>query len=429
MKLIINPRREEWKSLIKRPSVSLKQEIAEIVSEIIRNVEKNGDKALFEYAQRFDNVSLDSLIVTLQEIEDSEYQIDESLQAAIITAAGNIRAFHAAQLAKTIEIETVPGVKCYQRALPIQSVGLYIPGGTAPLFSTVLMLAIPAQIAGCKEITLCTPCDSDGKVAPAVLFAARICGVHKIFKTGGAQAIAAMALGTESIPKVNKIFGPGNNYVTMAKQLVSTENVAIDMPAGPSEVLILADETADAAFIAADLLSQAEHGNDSQTILVCNSRKIAADVMAEVYLQLENLSRAEFARKSLINSRAFVFDSTDEMIDFSNCYAPEHLIISMKDYNEIAQRIESAGSVFLGNWTPESAGDYASGTNHTLPTNGWAESYSGVNLDSFTKKITFQEITPAGLENIGPIVETMAKAEGLDAHSNAVSVRLNKLKK
>lgn len=428
MKLIINPGKEDWRSLIKRPGVSLKKDMLDVVSEIIRNVEKDGDKALFEYAMRFDKAKLDSLSVSINEIDESEYLIDESLQAAIIAAADNIRAFHAAQLAKTIEIETVPGVKCYQRSLPIQSVGLYIPGGTAPLFSTVLMLAIPAQIAGCKEIILCTPSDQNGKVAPAILFAARICGVHKIFKIGGAQAIAAMATGTESIPKVNKIFGPGNNYVTLAKQLVSTENVAIDMPAGPSEVLIMADDSADASFIAADLLSQAEHGNDSQTILVCNSRKIATEVMAEVYLQLEKLSRADFAKMSLTNSKAFVFDNTDEMIDFSNCYAPEHLIISMRNYNEIALRIESAGSVFLGNWTPESAGDYASGTNHTLPTNGWAESFSGVNLDSFIKKITFQEITPTGLENIGPIVETMAKAEGLDAHSNAVSVRLNKLK-
>lgn len=428
MKLIINPGKEDWKSLIKRPDVSPKQEILEVVSDVIRNVEQNGDKALFEYAMRFDKAKLNSLSVSINEIDESEYLVDESLQAAIIAAANNIRAFHAAQLAKTIEVETVPGVRCYQRSLPIQSVGLYIPGGTAPLFSTVLMLAIPAQIAGCKEIILCTPTDAQGKVAPAVLFAARICGVHKIFKVGGAQAIAAMAFGTESIPKVNKIFGPGNHYVTLAKQLVSTENVAIDMPAGPSEVLIMADESADASFIAADLLSQAEHGNDSQTILVCNSRKIATGVMEEVCKQLEDLSRADFAKMSLSNSKIFVFDNTDEMIEFSNYYAPEHLIISMKNYNDIALKIESAGSVFLGNWTPESAGDYASGTNHTLPTNGWAESYSGVNLDSFIKKITFQEITPAGLENIGPIVETMAKAEGLDAHSNAVSVRLNKLK-
>lgn len=427
MKLIINPKREEWKSLIKRPAISLKKEMLDTVSEIIRNVEKNGDAAVREYAQRFDNVSLDSFEVSLQEIENSEFEIDESLQAAILAAAANIRSFHAAQLAKTIEVETIPGVKCYQRTLPIHSVGLYIPGGTAPLFSTVLMLAIPAQIAGCKEIILCTPTDKNGKVAPAVLFAARICGVHKIYKIGGAQAIAAMSCGTESIPKVNKIFGPGNSYVTLAKQLVATENVAIDMPAGPSEVLILADESADTEFIAADLLSQAEHGYDSQTILVCNSRKIAADVLSQIYLQLEQLSRAEFAKISLTNSRAFVFDNTDDMIAFSNCYAPEHLIISMSNYNKIAEQIESAGSVFLGNWTPESAGDYASGTNHTLPTNGWAESYSGVNLDSFTKKITFQEITPSGLQNIGPIVETMALAEGLDAHSNAVTIRLGKL--
>lgn len=428
MKLIINPKREEWKSLIKRPNISLKKEMLDTVSEIIRNVEKNGDSAVREYIQRFDNIQIDSFEVSLQEIDSSEFEIDESLQAAILAAAANIRRFHAAQLSETIELETVPGVKCYQKVLPIQSVGLYIPGGTAPLFSTVLMLAIPAQIAGCKEIILCTPTDKNGKVAPAVLFAARICGVHKIYKVGGAQAIAAMACGTETIPKVNKIFGPGNSYVTLAKQLVATENVAIDMPAGPSEVLILADESADTEFIAADLLSQAEHGYDSQTILVCNSRKIAADVLSQIYLQLEKLSRAEFAKISLTNSRAFVFDSTDDMIEFSNCYAPEHLIISMTDYDKIAEKIESAGSVFLGNWTPESAGDYASGTNHTLPTNGWAESYSGVNLDSFTKKITFQEITPNGLENIGPIVETMALAEGLDAHSNAVTIRLNKIR-
>ncbi|MGL5317824.1 MAG: histidinol dehydrogenase [Bacteroidales bacterium] len=427
MKVIINPRREDWKSLTRRPNVSLKQEMLEVVSDIIRNVAAEGDQALFQYALKFDKVSLDSLSVPLSEIEESEYQIDESLQAAILAAADNIRMFHAAQLAKTIEIETIPGVKCYQKSLPIQSVGLYIPGGTAPLFSTVLMLAIPAQIAGCKEIILCTPCDSEGKIAPAVLFAARICGVHRIFRIGGAQAIAAMAIGTESIPKVNKIFGPGNNYVTLAKQLVSTENVAIDMPAGPSEVLILADETANPSFIAADLLSQAEHGNDSQSILVCNSKRFATEVIEEVYQQLEKLSRADFARMSLTNSKAFVFENVDEMIDFSNSYAPEHLIIATKNYNTIADKIISAGSVFLGNWTPESAGDYASGTNHTLPTNGWAESYSGVNLDSFIKKITFQEITPEGLGNIGPIVETMAKAEGLDAHSNAVTIRLDQL--
>ncbi|MGL4780285.1 MAG: histidinol dehydrogenase [Bacteroidales bacterium] len=427
MKLFINPPHIEWKILTERPNSVGKDEVLDSVKQIIDTVEEQGDIALFDFARRFDNVQLEDLEVTLDEINSSEYLVDEDLQQSILKAAENIRAFHAAQLIKTIEVETIPGVKCYQKAVPVKKVGFYIPGGTAPLFSTVLMLAIPAQIAGCKDIILCTPPDQQGRIHPAILFAARICGVHKIYKVGGAQAIAAMAYGTETIPKVNKIFGPGNSFVTLAKQIVSTNQVAIDMPAGPSEVLIMADETANASFIAADLLSQAEHGNDSQTILVTNSRKLAGEVLAELNKQVELLPRCCYAKNSLSFSKAFVFDSTEEMIAFSNDYAPEHLIIAMKNTHEIAEQIDSAGSVFLGNWTPESAGDYASGTNHTLPTSGWAQAFSGVNLDSFIKKITFQEITPAGLAQLGPTIETMAKAEGLDAHSNAVTIRLKEL--
>lgn len=427
MKLFINPPKIEWKVLTERPNAEGKDEVLDSVRRIVKTVEEQGDIALFDFARRFDNVQLEDLEVSLDEIEQSEYLVDEDLQKSILKASENIRAFHAAQLIKTIEVETIPGVRCYQKAVPIKKVGLYIPGGTAPLFSTVLMLAIPAQIAGCKDIILCTPPDQDGKINPAILYAARICGVHKIFKVGGAQAIAAMAYGTESIPKVNKIFGPGNSYVTLAKQIVSTNQVAIDMPAGPSEVLIMADETANASFIAADLLSQAEHGNDSQTILVTNSRKLAGDVLAELNKQVELLPRCCYAKNSLSFSKAFIFDSDDDMIAFSNDYAPEHLIIAMKNTHAISEQIDSAGSVFLGNWTPESAGDYASGTNHTLPTSGWAQAFSGVNLDSFIKKITFQEITPEGLTQLGPTIEIMAKAEGLDAHSNAVTIRLKEL--
>ncbi|MGL5771999.1 MAG: histidinol dehydrogenase [Bacteroidales bacterium] len=427
MKLFINPPQIEWKVLTERPNTGDKDEIMDSVRRIVTTVEEQGDIALFDFARRFDNVQLEDLEVSLDEINSSEYLVDEDLQQSILKAAENIRAFHAAQLIKTIEVETIPGVKCYQKAVPIKKVGLYIPGGTAPLFSTVLMLAIPAQIAGCKDIILCTPPDQQGQIHPAILFAARICGVHKIYKVGGAQAIAAMAYGTETIPKVNKIFGPGNSFVTLAKQVVSTNQVAIDMPAGPSEVLIMADETANAAFIAADLLSQAEHGNDSQTILVTNSRKLAGEVLTELNKQVEMLPRCCYAKNSLSFSKAFVFDATAEMIAFSNDYAPEHLIIAMQNTHEIAEQIDSAGSVFLGNWTPESAGDYASGTNHTLPTSGWAQAFSGVNLDSFIKKITFQEITPAGLAQLGPTIEIMAKAEGLDAHSNAVTIRLKEL--
>lgn len=393
------------------------------VRTVLNDVKEKGDEAVKAYELKFDKVELSSLAVTEQEIQEAEAIVSQELKDAIILAKGNIQKFHSAQAQELPVVETMPGVTCWQKAKAIEKVGLYIPGGTAPLFSTVLMLAIPAQIAGCKEIVLCTPPNKEGKVHPAVLFAAKTAGVNKIFKIGGVQAIASMAYGTQSVPKVYKIFGPGNQYVTAAKQMVSLKEVAIDMPAGPSEVEVLADETANPQFVASDLLSQAEHGVDSQAILVTTSEALADKVMAEVDVQLAKLPRKEIAEKSVANSKIFIVKDMKEAIAISNSYAPEHLIISANGYREIAEQIDNAGSIFLGYYTPESAGDYASGTNHTLPTNGYATAYSGVNLDSFRKKITYQEITKEGLNRIGDAIEIMASNEQLFAHQNAVTLR------
>lgn len=423
MKKIIYPDKAEWADILRRPALNT-ETLRDTVKEVLDRVKAEGDKAVIEYEERFDKVKLDSLAVTEAEMAEAEKEVPIELKAAIMLAQKNIHAFHAAQRFEGKKVQTVPGVTCWQKAVAIQKVGLYIPGGTAPLFSTVLMLATPAQIAGCKEIVLCTPPDKAGKIHPAILYAAKLAGVNKIFKAGGVQAIGAMAYGTESVPKVYKIFGPGNQYVTAAKQQVSLRDVAIDMPAGPSEVEVLADETANPAFVAADLLSQAEHGVDSQAILVTTSEKLMKEVEYEVQRQLALLSRWEIAEKSLANSKLILVRDMDEAIALTNEYAPEHLIIETKDYAEQAECIVNAGSVFLGALSPESAGDYASGTNHTLPTNGYAKAYSGVSLDSFIRKITFQEITPEGIQIIGPAIEVMAANEQLDAHKNAVTVRL-----
>ena len=382
---------------------------------------------MIEYEATFDKAELTSLAVTNEELEEGVALVSEELKAAISLAKQNIERFHAAQKFVGKKVETMPGVTCWQKAVGIEKVGLYIPGGTAPLFSTVLMLAVPAKIAGCKDIILCTPPDSKGKIHPAILFAARLAGVDRIFKAGGVQAIAAMAYGTESIPKVYKIFGPGNQYVTAAKQLVSLRDVAIDMPAGPSEVEVLADDSANPVFVAADLLSQAEHGVDSQAILITTSERLQAAVVEEVERQLAELPRREIAEKSLANSKLILVNDMDEAVELTNEYAPEHLIVETSDYMEVAERVVNAGSVFLGSFSPESAGDYASGTNHTLPTNGYAKAYSGVSLDSFIRKITFQEICSDGMKAIGPAIETMAANEQLDAHKNAVTVRLRNI--
>ena len=403
------------------------ENLFDTVQSVIDRVKTEGDRAVLDYEEKFDKVVLASLVVSEEEQQEAENLVSEDLKAAIRLAKQNIETFHAAQRFEGKKVQTQPGVTCWQKAVAIEKVGLYIPGGTAPLFSTVLMLAVPARIAGCKEIVLCTPPGRDGKVHPAVLFAAKVAGVNRIFKAGGIQAIAAMAYGTESVPKVYKIFGPGNQYVTAAKQLVSLRDVAIDMPAGPSEVEVLADETANPIFVAADLLSQAEHGVDSQAILITTSVELQQAVKVEVERQLALLPRKEIAEKSLANSKLIVVDSMTEAIELTNAYAPEHLIIETEDYLSVAERIVNAGSVFLGSLTPESAGDYASGTNHTLPTNGYAKAYSGVSLDSFIRKITFQEIKPEGLNIIGPAIELMAANEQLDAHKNAVSVRLGQL--
>lgn len=412
--------------LLQRPAMETEQ-LFETVRKVIGEVKEQGDRAVLRYEAQFDKVQLDTLAVTDAELAEADNLIDENLKAAIHLAKQNIETFHAAQRFEKKEVETSPGVTCWQKAVPIEKVGLYIPGGTAPLFSTVLMLAIPARIAGCPTIVLCTPPGRNGKVHPAVLYAAKVAGVSHLFKAGGIQAIAAMTYGTESIPKVYKIFGPGNQYVTAAKQFVSLRDVAIDMPAGPSEVEVLADETAHPAFVAADLLSQAEHGTDSQVLLITTSAALQQAVKKEVEQQLANLPRKEIARKSLENSKLIVVNSMDEAIELTNAYAPEHLIIETADHRSVASRIVNAGSVFLGHLSPESAGDYASGTNHTLPTNGYAKAYSGVSLDSFIRKITFQEITPAGIRHIGPAIETMAANEQLDAHKNAISIRLKHL--
>lgn len=427
MKTYINPDKTGWPEILKRPLFDV-SELFDKVQFILDDILQRGDESLQDFTLRFDGVKLESFEVTGEEINRAEILLDSELKEAIFQASENIRKFHLLQMPEVKKTETVSGVVCWQKPVPVEKVGLYIPGGSAPLFSTVLMLAIPAQIAGCSEIILCSPPDHSGLIHPAILYAAKISGVSKIFRLGGVQAIGAMAFGTASIPKTDKIFGPGNQYVMAAKQLVSMNDVAIDMPAGPSEVLVLADETANPAFVASDLLSQAEHGPDSQVILVTGNLSVIEKVMHEIETQLETLPRKDIARKALTNSRFILLESETEQIEFINRYAPEHLIISTKNDLGLAEKITNAGSVFLGNYTPESAGDYASGTNHTLPTNGWARSYSGVNLGSFMKKITFQKISPEGLLNIGPIIEKMAAAEHLDAHKNAVTLRLNALK-
>jgi histidinol dehydrogenase len=426
MKTIINPPRSQWHELLQRPAID-NSELFQTVQQVLNAVKTNGDEALKAYTTKFDGYSGESMLASEQELLEAGQLLTDELKNAIHTAKINIEKFHSAQKVTFEKIETTPGVTCWQKSVAIEKVGLYIPGGSAPLFSTVLMLAIPAKIAGCSEVVLCTPPAADGSIHPAILYAAAITGVNKVIKAGGIQAIAGMAYGTESIPKVSKIFGPGNQYVTAAKQLVNLNTVAIDMPAGPSEVLIMADETANATFVAADLLSQAEHGADSQVILLTTSRKLMEKVEEELGNQLRQLPRKKTAIKALENSRLVLLNTIDEMLEMSNGYTPEHLIIMTNNAQMVAERVINAGSVFIGDYTPESAGDYASGTNHTLPTNGYAKAYSGVNLDSFSRKITFQHITPEGIQELGPVIETMAAAEMLDAHKNAVTLRLNAL--
>jgi len=428
MKRYNNPDKNDWTRILERPGFNA-AELTDKVRAILSEIKTDGGKAIRKFTEQFDGVIVSEFTVSREEIEEASKLIDQDLRTAIEKAAANIRQFHEIQKPELRQIETTPGVVCWQKAVPIEKVGLYIPGGSAPLFSTVLMLGIPAKIAGCSEIILCTPPDKQGRINPAILFAAKTVGITKIFRLGGVQAIAAMAYGADKIPKVNKIFGPGNQYVMTAKQLVSISDVAIDMPAGPSEVAVMADESALPEFVASDLLSQAEHGPDSQVVLVTNSPALANHVELELTSQLELLDRKDITSKALTHSVSIILNNEEEMIDLINSYAPEHLIISMKDYSKVAGKIVNAGSVFLGNYTPESAGDYASGTNHTLPTNGWARSFSGVNLDSFLKKITFQEISEEGIKNLGPVIQTMAAAEQLDAHKNAVTIRLNQINK
>ena len=427
MNKILYPNQADWTNILKRPVLNM-ETLRGTVCEVLDKIKAEGDKAVIEYEERFDKVKLESLAVTDEEMKEAEAQVPIELKVAILLAQRNIYTFHKKQKFEGKKVETMEGVTCWQKAVGIEKVGLYIPGGTAPLFSTVLMLAVPARVAGCKEIVLCTPPNREGKIHPAILYAAHVSGVNKIFKAGGVQAIGAMAYGTESVPKVYKIFGPGNQYVMAAKQQVSLHDVAIDMPAGPSEVEVIADETANPAFVAADLLSQAEHGVDSQVVLITTSEKLLNEVEYEVQHQLSRLPRWEMAEKSLANSKLVLVKDMEEAIAMTNEYAPEHLIIETKDYMELAEKVVNAGSVFLGSYTPESAGDYASGTNHTLPTNGYAKAYSGVSLDSFIRKITFQEINREGIQNIGPAIEVMAANEQLDAHKNAVSIRLASLK-
>lgn len=423
MNIITYPERSQWNDLLRRPTLNTAT-LRETVLDVLERVRTEGDKAIIEYEEKFDHVHLDNLTVSEEEFAEAEKAVSIELKAAIMLAFNNIRKFHEAQKFESKPINTLPGVTCWQKAVAIEKVGLYIPGGTAPLFSTVLMLATPAQIAGCKEIVLCTPPNREGKIHPAILYAAKIAGVSRVFKAGGVQAIGAMAYGTSSVPKVYKIFGPGNQYVMAAKQEVSLHDVAIDMPAGPSEVAVLADETANPVFVASDLLSQAEHGVDSQSMLITTSATLIRAVTEEVERQLEQLPRKEIAARSLEHSKLILIDNMELAVEMMNRYAPEHLIIETKNYHELAEKIVNAGSVFLGAYSPESAGDYASGTNHTLPTNGYAKAYSGVSLDSFIRKITFQEITKEGIATIGPAIEVMATNEYLDAHKNAVSVRL-----
>ncbi|MCF8225908.1 MAG: histidinol dehydrogenase [Bacteroidales bacterium] len=423
MKTYTNPAEDTWNDLLKRPLYDV-SELEQSVKAIIEKVKQNGDRAVKEFTYRFDKVELETLRVSPEELNDAKFQVSRQLQNAIEEARMNIETFHARQLHADVYAETTPGVRCWQKTIPIDSVGLYIPGGSAPLLSTVLMLGVPARIAGCKNIVLCSPPDRSGQINPVILYIAEILGITNFFKAGGAQAIAAMAHGTESIPRVNKIFGPGNQYVTTAKQIVSRDRVAIDMPAGPSELVVMADESADASYVASDLLSQAEHGPDSQVLLVTDDEKLIKDVVASINDQLSNLPRKKLAEQALRNSKLILLKNKQLMVRMINLYAPEHLIIACNDYMELAEQIKNAGSIFLGNYTPESAGDYASGTNHTLPTNGWAHAYGGLNMDAFVKKITFQEITKYGLFNISSAVTEMAAAEELQAHSNAVSIRL-----
>jgi histidinol dehydrogenase len=426
MEIILYPEKESWSAYLQRPHREA-SELRDIVKTVLDDVQEHGDEAVRRYELKFDKVSLDSLAVSEVEMQEAESLVSEDLKAAIRLAHENIERFHVAQKFDGVKVETQPGVVCWQKAVAIEKVGLYIPGGTAPLFSTVLMLATPAKIAGCKDIVLCSPPDREGKLHPAILVAARIAGVNRIYKIGGVQAIGAMAYGTETVPKVSKIFGPGNQFVTAAKQQVSLHEVAIDMPAGPSEVAVMADDSADAEFVAADLLSQAEHGMDSQAVMFTDSEALARAVADEVERQLAVLPRKDIAEKSLEYSKIIVVRNLEEVVEITNEYAPEHLILAMKNYEEVAGRIVNAGSVFLGNYSCESAGDYASGTNHTLPTSGYAKAYSGVNLDSFCRKITFQELSPEGIRNIGVAVERMAEAEHLDAHKYAMTVRLRKV--
>lgn len=423
MKIIRYPKSEEWNSIVTRPHLDVSQ-LNSTVAAILNDIRENGDKAVMQYEERFDHAKLDSLMVTPEEFAEARSLVDDDLYDALALAHRNIETFHAAQKHTTVRVETCKGVTCWQKSVAIERVGLYVPGGTAPLFSTVLMLATPAKIAGCKEIVLCTPPNKEGKVHPAILVAAQIAGVERVFKAGGVQAIGAMAYGTESVPKVYKIFGPGNQYVMAAKQQVSLHDVAIDMPAGPSEVCVICDDTSNATFVAADLLSQAEHGPDSQVFLISTSEDKIQEVKTEVARQLEQLPRKEVAAKSLENSSLVLVHDSEEAIELSNVYAPEHLIIATQDYEALAEKVVNAGSVFLGQYACESAGDYASGTNHTLPTHGYATAYSGVNLDSYNRKVTFQHLTKEGINSIGKAVELMADNEQLFAHKNAMTVRV-----
>ena len=426
MRIIENPNRKDWQTILERPTQTV-DDIENVVNEVFETVNAKGDVAISKFTKQFDKVEFYSLLVSNEEIEEASQLVSEKLKKAIAIAKSNIEKFHRAQKTEKVIVETTKGIQCWQEKKPITKVGLYIPGGTAPLFSTVLMLAVPANIAGCKEIVLCTPPDSKGNINPAILYAAKLCGVTKVCKVGGIQAIAGMTFGTESIPKVSKIFGPGNQFVTVAKQLATKYGVAIDMPAGPSELLVFADDSANAVFVASDLLSQAEHGTDSQVILISTSKEIIKNVAKEIQNQLIELPRKDIAKQAILNSKLIYIDKEKIAMELINEYAPEHFIICSDNTSYFINNLENAGSVFIGNYTPESAGDYASGTNHTLPTNGFSKAYSGVNLDSFLKSITFQEISKEGLLNIGNSIELMAEAEGLQAHKNAISIRLKSL--
>lgn len=428
MQKIYNPNKNNWPEILKRPTQAV-ADIEEKVLTVFNEIKTEGDQAVQRYTKKFDKVDIDTILVGFEEIEEAKKLIDQNLKDAIQLAKSNIERFHVAQKTDKVSVETTIGVKCWQEKRPIQKVGLYIPGGTAPLFSSILMLTVPANLAGCKEIVLCSPPNKEGKIPPAILYAANLCGVTKICKVGGIQAIAGMTFGTETIPSVYKIFGPGNQFVTVAKQLATKFGVAIDMPAGPSELLVVADDTADASFVASDLLSQAEHGKDSQVILVSTSKEMMTKVEEEVIKQLTILPRKEIAEGAISNSKLIYVEDDQQAIELINEYGPEHFIVCTKNEDFYIDNIANAGSVFIGNYTPESAGDYASGTNHTLPTNGYAKQYSGVNLDSFMKSMTFQKISKEGIQNIGNAIELMAEAEGLQAHKNAVTLRLDSLSK